>query len=230
MKSGIYAITNKINGMKYIGSAVDIKSRWSGHRSMLNKNIHGNKPLQHAWNKYGSSSFDFNVLRYVFRECLLICEQVEFQKYDFKKDLYNTNTIACGIQRYPRLGVCKGVKHPPRTEEYRRLLSNALKGRKRPPRSIDWCQKISKSKIGIKRGAHSEETKIKISNAKIGRKLTAEQYSVLSIANKRRSKILPDHIPEILKLHSEGLNCRQIAILYNVCTETIRSRIVNHNT
>jgi len=53
MASGIYQIKNTLNGKFYVGSAVNIKQRWSTHISSLNKNNHHSGHLQNAWNKYG---------------------------------------------------------------------------------------------------------------------------------------------------------------------------------
>jgi group I intron endonuclease len=61
-QSGIYKITNKTNGKFYIGSSLDIHRRWRQHRRDLTKNIHINPKLQHAWNKYGSENFSFEIL------------------------------------------------------------------------------------------------------------------------------------------------------------------------
>lgn len=58
----IYKILNKINGKFYIGSTNNAKRRWNQHRTELNKNIHCNKHLQNAWNKYGENNFDFIIL------------------------------------------------------------------------------------------------------------------------------------------------------------------------
>ena len=43
MKSGIYKITNKINGKFYIGSAIDFIKRKKEHIYWLKKNNHHNK-------------------------------------------------------------------------------------------------------------------------------------------------------------------------------------------
>lgn len=59
-KSGIYCITNKINGKKYIGCSIDIERRWSQHKSMK-QNKH-TSALRCALMKYGINNFDFNIL------------------------------------------------------------------------------------------------------------------------------------------------------------------------
>ena len=62
--SGIYKIENTIDGKCYVGSAINIKSRWQCHVSMLSHDKHNNKHLQRAWNKYGSENFTFSIILY----------------------------------------------------------------------------------------------------------------------------------------------------------------------
>ena len=64
MKSGIYKITNILNGKSYIGLSSNIKQRWVQHKRNLNNNVHHNLHLQSAWNKYGKKYFTFSVLEY----------------------------------------------------------------------------------------------------------------------------------------------------------------------
>ena len=67
--SGIYKITNTLNGKYYIGSSNDISgssdSRWETHVRRLKSNTHCNAHLQSAWNKHGEFSFMFSVLEQV---------------------------------------------------------------------------------------------------------------------------------------------------------------------
>lgn len=51
---GIYTITTP-NGSVYVGSSVNIKARWSGHRSALRNGKHHSERLQAAWNKHGKN-------------------------------------------------------------------------------------------------------------------------------------------------------------------------------
>jgi hypothetical protein len=50
-KSGIYCITTPA-GSQYVGSSVNIRMRWSGHRCGLRNGKHRSKRLQDAWNKH----------------------------------------------------------------------------------------------------------------------------------------------------------------------------------
>lgn len=45
-------------------------NRHCRHFGELNRNVHNNKHLQNAWNKYGEESFEFNVLEYCDVELL----------------------------------------------------------------------------------------------------------------------------------------------------------------
>lgn len=59
---GIYKIKNKVNHKVYIGESINVKARWSHHRSDLRKGTHHSKYLQADWNKYGEKAFKFSVI------------------------------------------------------------------------------------------------------------------------------------------------------------------------
>jgi len=60
----IYAITNTINGRRYIGQTIqnNLHRRWSDHCSRLRRETHFNAHLQSAWKKYGADAFTIEAL------------------------------------------------------------------------------------------------------------------------------------------------------------------------
>jgi len=64
MKSGIYKITNKINGNSYIGQSTDIKRRWKEHKHRaFNKSTSSyDSTLHKAFRKHTLDNFTFEVL------------------------------------------------------------------------------------------------------------------------------------------------------------------------
>lgn len=59
--TGIYKITNKINGKIYIGQSHDIFLRWQQHRRTFESRC-SNYALYKAFEKYGFENFDFSVV------------------------------------------------------------------------------------------------------------------------------------------------------------------------
>lgn len=62
MEYFIYEIRNIINGKRYIGCSKDVSVRFIKHKSRLKNNKHKNGYLQNAYNKYGESNFQYNIL------------------------------------------------------------------------------------------------------------------------------------------------------------------------
>ena len=61
-KGFVYQITNKTNGMSYVGSTKSFKSRMKAH--MGGNGLNGNNLLSKHMTKHGVESFDFKVLYY----------------------------------------------------------------------------------------------------------------------------------------------------------------------
>jgi group I intron endonuclease len=78
--SGVYQIRCNQNGKIYIGSAINLESRWCSHRRDLRNGVHVNPHLQFAWNLYGETSFEFSVVEYVDETRLLATEQFWIDK------------------------------------------------------------------------------------------------------------------------------------------------------
>ena len=73
MKTGIYKIINKINRRFYIGSSIDIDTRWKQHKR--NAKLGSMYPIHTAIRKYGIDSFELIVIQECSKSELLIIEQ-----------------------------------------------------------------------------------------------------------------------------------------------------------
>jgi group I intron endonuclease len=162
--SGIYKILCLSDGKSYIGSAKNLSKRWWTHRRALNQKQHDNIHLQHAWNKYGASNFEFSVVEYVEDpNNLLIAEQ---RWLDTTNNLFNICLVA---------GSCVGRVVSPETKN---KISRANTGRVLSPETRMKISEASKKRIrqGVYKGknnpfwgkVHSKETKFKMSQSKLG--------------------------------------------------------------
>lgn len=98
--SGIYAIKNLINNKLYIGQSSNINVRWTHHKIDLNNNIHHNKHLQNAWNKYHEENFDFYVIEECVESKLDEREKYWINYYNTYYDGYNLDKGGNGIRGY----------------------------------------------------------------------------------------------------------------------------------
>src|SRR3972149_5114019 len=103
--SGIYCITNTINGKKYIGSSQDIYKRMGHHFRLLGYEQHHNTHLQSAFKKYSKESFD--------KKTLLYCENFELLRYE----QYFIDTLKPEYNKNPIAGRTKGRRHSEATKE-----------------------------------------------------------------------------------------------------------------
>ena len=233
---GIYEIRNKVNNKIYIGSSSCIISRWASHRHMLNNNKHSNIHLQRPWNTHGSDNFRFSILE----ECEIANLLVIEQKYldSLPKNSYNIAIDAIATSR--------GVKQPPRSDEYRKWLSVHHTGRIITP---EWRAKISKTltgrthnriphwseesrkKLAMSRKGKiaSEETRKKQSDSHKGKTQTSEWVAKRSGENTKRSKLTNEIVLKIRELHaSTELKTEEIATMFNVTSTTIRHVVTRH--
>lgn len=164
-KSGIYKITNTVNGKSYVGSSVNIWSRWCLHKRQLLQGIHHSIKLQRAWNMYGSESFSFSVVELVEnKNQLLDREQFWLDSLDSVKSGYNINRNARNSL---------GTMHRPETKE---KISQFFKGRKL---SKEHIAKRTASQTGIKR---TPETIEKMSKVRLGTKASQSAIENMRLA------------------------------------------------
>ena len=110
--SGIYKITNNVNGKFYIGSSQNISRRWYDHKRELRIQKHHNKYLQRAWNKYWEENFSFEIVEECKVEELSDREQLYIEKYVNSDFCYNISIDTIAPMR--------GKKH---SEEAKRKMS-----------------------------------------------------------------------------------------------------------
>ncbi len=145
----------------YIGSTVDFKKRWRIHRSDLRKNIHVNRHLQNAWNKYGENCFVFEKLETCLNKSFLT--KLEQYYIDNLEPEYNICRNA---------GSVLGIRL---SEEARQKISELQTGNKNVEGKHWQWNEEAKAKMSIaRRGSGnpfygktpSEEAKKKMSEAK----------------------------------------------------------------
>lgn len=119
MTSGVYTITNTVDGKIYVGYSKNMVRRFSGHRSHLNKNKHPNVHLQYAFNKYGADCFKFEVLDYCKEEYMPSFENYWVNMLQTIDDRYGYNIMPTSPNDFP-------TGH---SEETKRKISVVHKGR-----------------------------------------------------------------------------------------------------
>jgi group I intron endonuclease len=161
---GIYLITHKESGKRYIGSAVRFDRRWNQHRHYLSKNTHCNNHLQNIYDKYGINSLIFSVVEVVSDKTKLL-----------EREQWYLDTWEPEINILKVAGSPLGRKH---SEEAKAKISTAHKGKKL---SEGTKAKMSVAKMGV---CMSEYTKTKISEAKRGIKLSEKHKTKMSEVRK----------------------------------------------
>ena len=117
--TGIYKITNKINGKVYIGQSTNIEKRWQDHKNDWKYNK--TKLLYKAFEKYGLDNFTFEVLE----ECCV--EELNSKEIDYIKQF--RSYCGWGNNGYNMTLGGEGAKGIILTEERKQHLSKLAKER-----------------------------------------------------------------------------------------------------
>lgn len=171
MKTGVYTITNLINGKMIVGSGI-LNARKSYHYCLLKQNKHDNPYLQNAVNEHGIENFVFEILE----ECEhYLCTDIE----GYWVNMLGTTNRKLGYNLvFPGKAPMLGRKMPREAVEKMRQLNI---GRKL---SKETKFNMSNSQRGRK---HSESTKLKmsLSGKALNKKISQENKILLSKLNSR---------------------------------------------
>lgn len=224
MKSGIYTITNLVNGKVYVGYSKNLESRKAKHFYELRSQTHDNEYLQRAWNKYGEENFRYEILIECPIDLLASeehywCNLLDSHNRDRGYNLKPTHPeklSACSEETKAKLSIANTGKK--RTEETKRKLSLIAKER---GMTEEHKKKLAESRKGVKiseegwkriregiknmvRVPMSQETRDKISKINKGRKHINRKSPVSYIKpNKRKSVIQYDLLGNEVKIYEK---------------------------
>ncbi|MDP3987255.1 MAG: NUMOD3 domain-containing DNA-binding protein [Nanoarchaeota archaeon] len=193
---GIYYIKNILNNKIYIGSSINLETRFREHKNDLRNKNHHSYHLQQAWNKYGEENFQFGIIE----ECKEKVKKFIIQREQYWLDFYKSYEKNSGYN------ICKIADSPlgtKRSEEDKRKMSESRKGRvawnKGIPVREETKLKISES-LKKREWRMSEEHKEILRKIHKGKKLSEEQRQKISL---NHHDITGENNPMFGKHHSE---------------------------
>jgi group I intron endonuclease len=170
-KPGIYLLTNKVNGHKYVGMSNNIKRRWTEHRTKTHKK---RSVIGRAMLKHGIDNFSFEIIE-IIENIDDLPKREEFWINEIKPK-YNMNLGGLGNRAYVV------------TEKTKKILKEKAKAAWNNLSQETKNKIISNFKKTEKGHYVSEETKEKLRKANLGKKKPKEVGLKISKALKGKSK------------------------------------------
>lgn len=221
----IYKITNNVNKKVYVGQTWQtINARFNAHK----REKHGKCiKLFNAFNKYGRDNFTIEPLIMAHSQDVMDHWEVYFiKKYSSICNGYNCRVGGSrgqfSQQSINRMSVAQtGKVIPPNV---RNKISKAHMGK---ILSTKTKRKIGDANRGRKLGPLSDETKKKQSAALTGRVFSSQQKEKYrQAAYKRKAKVSLEDADNMLKLKSDGVSTKEIAMMYDI-SESYARGILN---
>ena len=212
--TGIYLITNLVNGKVYVGQSVDIQRRYSEHirsaqpdKYSLKNERDSKTPIHLAMQKYGIENFSLRILEECSRELLNEREKYWISMFHSNEKKYGYNVTEGGQET---IG-CKGENHSQakltqiEVNEIKKLLKeNKLS----MTEIIELYPMVSKSTISmINHG--------KIWNEPNENYPLRQTYTGLQGSKNHKAKFTEEQVMEIRKLYASGKKPSEIYPLYN---------------
>ena len=230
MSGGIYLIHSRLNDTWYVGSAKCYKERFGKHLSDLLRRCHINSHLQHSFDKYGQSSFEFiqflDLGEYNKDEYFLAENEIMEEFRSQGKKLFNI-AKAEGGWTYATFE---------RKEEIKQRISAALKETNSKLSAEERSAKYGKGKRGIPLSDErknnlsdfwlgkpkSEETRKRMSEAQKGLPHLKESGKKVGLSNKGKPA------PNIKKVSIDGIifnSLKEAAEYFGITSSAIHKRI-----
>lgn len=190
--TGIYKITNLVNGKVYIGQSIDIEKRWMEHKYAHTKH----SLIGRALHRHGIGSFSFEVICECDKSELNDKEKEYIAKYDcMHPNGYNLKSGGGQCVVYSEESKRKmsesqklhtGWHH---SEETKRKIGDAQRGKKRPREGVE------KMRVSLTGRHLSKEHREKLSAATKGRKRPPETVEKVRLAllGKKRGPLSDEH-------------------------------------
>jgi group I intron endonuclease len=161
---GVYVIRNTVSGRLYVGSSVNIESRWAVHRHELLAGTHHSSILQRSWSKHGEIAFVFEVLLVLPRHLLIEYEQIFIDQLKPSMNIHPMASSPLGVKRSAstrlKLSLSKRGIQPTHLIEY----SQQCIGKPAPH-----VAESNRRRKGMKVGPYTLERRANISLAKKGK-------------------------------------------------------------
>ena len=241
---GVYMIKNTVNEKYYVGSSVDIESRWKQHIKCLDNNTHNNKHLQNAWNKYGKDKFEFLILEETSLQDVRDRETYYLKKFNCVDNGYNlidNANFGLGVSASKEVrekisAACSGTKNGnygrKRSKEEIQMIRDKrwgvdyvckeAKSNRKTLQELAVSRKIAGEKIRkAKLGTHlSEETKQKLSEYRKGKKWSLEMRKHFSETRQGEKnsncKLTKQQALEVYEKMNDGVPYKEVCSEYGI--------------
>ena len=227
---GIYLITNKINGKKYIGQSIDIERRFCEHlrSGQPEKYSHKNErdintPIHLAMQKYGVSNFSLTVLEECKKERLDEKEKYWISYYRSNEKQFGYNVLTGGQDNLALKGELHSQAKLSQKDVniIKDLLKNSNKNLNDILKLFPFISKSTLSMINQGKTWFDEKEKYPL------RKMETSHKG----SKNGRAKFSEEQVMEIRKKYSEGTPPKKLFIEYdNIASQSAISAILYGKT
>ena len=212
---GIYVITHRNTGKKYVGKDYKLPNRPNRHLVGKDPSC---KRVHNAVMMHGRDAFDVEIIRYpgISPEALCEVEKLKIRQYKSHRSQggYNLTWGGDGVS---------GYRHTP---EAKGKMSKAKRGKptwnKGITHTAETCLKISTKAKGRK---HTAETRAKMSKTRAGMTYPSGSYDSRSGKNNHKYVDIDNFKDLIVNSYTMGVNIVQISKAMGVSRQTITRRL-----